>query len=85
VVPLCAVDGYTWLAVVIDDPDLMGRRIPTPPGSDPSTTLPDLDHVGMLGGSTCQGGPDTIFSDSWVWPQTDDTLPNPEICPPAGA
>ena len=85
VVPLCAVDGYTWLAAVIDDPDLIGRRIPGSPGTDPNTTLPDLDHVGMLGGSTCQGAPATILSDFWVWPPADDTPPSPEVCPPAGA
>jgi hypothetical protein len=29
VIPLCVAKGYIWLAIVIDDPDLMG-------GADPS-------------------------------------------------
>jgi hypothetical protein len=49
VVPLCAVDGLTWLGIVYVDPSLAPRHIQLPPNPDSSKDpLEDYDFTGEL-------------------------------------
>ena len=72
VVPLCAQNGYTYFAVVIDDPSLMGQQVPSGPNGE-------VDRTGMLGQGECVLD-EQIQLDFFVYPGPDATPPSDEVC-----
>jgi hypothetical protein len=83
VVPLCAQNGYTYFAVVIDDADLMSiQSITVPDGTDPED-IPPPDFTGSLGTGQCVlDDPDQVQIDFYTWLDSARTQPSSaEVCP----
>lgn len=76
VVPLCAAEGYTWLAIVIDDPEVGSG----PGGPVDGVPVDPPDLTGTTGMGKCELA-DQVLIDVFTWPGSDGTPPSDEICP----